>query len=98
MGFQQVESAGPGLHFVRGLFHLGEGQREGLKWKGLRDRLISLLDDGLNDARLRLSPENESTASELEEERAMVKRLIDGEELPFVLDTTMAIARLFFPV
>ncbi|EGD72851.1 hypothetical protein PTSG_04579 [Salpingoeca rosetta] len=90
--FQRVLALGEGMWMVRGHFHLGEGQTEGLKWAGLRDRMLSLLSDGLQDQRLQEGEHNESTKEQLAEERAMVQRLMDGDELPFVLDTTMGIA------
>ena len=82
---------GGGLWFVRAHFHLGEGQTEGLRYEGLKDRMLGFLKDGLSDPRLAFE-NNESTREQVEEERAMVQRMLDGENPPFVLDTTMAIA------
>jgi len=78
---------------VRRLFSLGAGQKEGLCYKGLKDRVIFMLGEKplLHPA---LSTRgNESTKEQLLEEIARVNDLVNGESTPFPLDSTMTIIR-----
>lgn len=87
-------SLGNGLWFVKRLFHLGEGQKDGLTYEGLKERLLTALgDDPLSHPALQpYVAEQESSPTQLRLEREAVLKL-QTEDLPFILDTTMTVVR-----
>lgn len=82
-------SCGPGIWYSKGEFFLGDKQTNGLTYKGIRSRLLEMLKKHLEV--LTAGPHNESTARELEEERARIEEVASGAVVPFALDTTMTI-------
>jgi len=93
---QRVERLHEDCYFVKSMFNLGEGQTEGLRYEGLRERVLSCLgSDPLAHRCLARHDEQESTDEELEEEKAMVKKLQTGSPCPLPLDTTCAVIRRY---
>jgi len=91
-GFLGPTPVGEGIWIVRRLFSLGGNQTDGLRWEGLKERVLAMIaDSGLNHPAL--TEPSESTAAELAEEVAQVGKLIAGEHVPFPLDSTMTIVR-----
>ena len=82
------------LHASSRLFSLGAGQKEGLRWQGLKERIFSMLPQDDFTKHAAFSPDgNESSPEELAEEVDNIQRLIAGEVVPFPLDTCMTIIR-----
>lgn len=93
-GFLGPTAIADNVWIVRKLFHLGADQTSGLTWEGLRDRFISLLGDKPLSHPALLSHQNqESTEEQIREEWTMVEKIINGEAVPFPLDSTMTIVR-----
>jgi len=92
-----LEQVSPDLWFVKAIFHLGENQSEGLRYSGLRDRVLSCLGPNpLEHESLQAGPLQESTHDQLDEEIQAVTSLLDPDEklyVPFCLDSTMAVVR-----
>ncbi|CAL4059715.1 unnamed protein product [Meganyctiphanes norvegica] len=93
-GFLGPIKVADNVWIIRKLFHLGADQKSGLTWEGLRDRFLSLLGKTpMSHPALMLHNEQESTEVQIEEERVMVSKLINGDTVPFPLDSTMTIIR-----
>jgi len=92
-GFLGPVAVAENVWIVRRLFSLGAGQKAGLTWAGLRDRVLNMLGDNpLAHSALSLN-NNESTKEELLEEISRVVDLVTGEPTPFPLDSSMTIVR-----
>ena len=90
----QLHQIGPNIWTVNGLFRLGHNQTSGLQYEGLRDRLVEKLgQDPLNHQTLQNTASQESTESELLEEKKNVERILKKEYVDFPLDTHMTIVR-----
>ena len=91
-GFLGPAPIGENIWTVRRLFSLGANQTDGLRWEGLKDRVLAMIGPA-GVGHPTLTEPSESSASELAEEVAQVERLIAGEVAPFPLDSTMTVVK-----
>ena len=95
----QMRVGGEDLWWIDYMMHVGEGESEGLRFSGLRERILHVLgehQDVMSHPALNEHKTQESTREELDEERQAIKALQGHhyhEEMPLPLDTTMAVVR-----
>lgn len=84
------------LWFVKQIFNLGEGETEGLRYEGLRERVLTVLgEDAFSHPSLNMHANQESTMEQLQEEKDNIRALLSHKPMPFPIDTTMAVVRRY---